>query len=471
MKRLIPLILAIVMTAALFSACEHVHVPGKEATCTEAQVCAECGAVLTPAKGHTPGAEATCTEPQLCLVCGAVIAPAKGHTPDHEATCLEPSTCTVCGVEIEAAKGHTPGAEPTCTEAQVCTECGEELQPAAGHKLDANGKCTVCGKQVSTVSQQYTAPGGKTNELPQELVPETANEGHYHNNINAYYNGTVLICGDYGMEYFSPGTSGCAPYAEAVNAFAAKYPNLNVTAAIVPKCAAFQSPEGFNDPYENTVAFINNTYALMDARVKKADGIGTMTPHKGEYMFYRNDHHWTSLGAYYASVAYCEANGITPYALDTYETYIATGAGGSLKGYANGDYHLSLNPDYSVCHYPHTGYLMTYNNGGVWYKGTALNPNIAEYWGMFICGDQPLTVIDTDNKNGRALIVFKESYGNAFVPYMIDYYERIVVVDIRKDTDSVGAIIERYGITDALIINNAQAISGFASTIRSKTLS
>ena len=473
MKRIFSLVLALLCAVPL-CACGHTeHIPGAAATCTEPQVCLECGEVIAPALGHKPGDEATCTEPQLCTVCGAVLQEALGHKPGEEATCTEPQVCLVCGEELTPALGHEPGDEATCTENQVCKRCGEVLQEAFGHKLNAAGACTVCGKQISAPDQQYT-PGKTAAQAPSytgELIPESQNTGHYHNDLTAYMNGTVLICGDYGMEYVNPGTAGCAPWAEAVNAFAAKYPSINVTALITPKCAAFQSPSNYANPYENTVAYINNTYALLNARVKKADAIGTMTPHAGEYMFYRTDHHWTGLGAYYASVAYCEANGITPYALDSYATVVAPNMIGSLYGYSGNDANLKRNPDYTVGHYPHTGYLMSYSSGGAWYKGTAINPNSNQYWGMFMCGDQPLTVVETDNKNGKALLIFKESYGNAFAPYMIDYYEKVVVVDIRKDSGSIASIIERYGITDTLFINNLQAISGFASAIRTKALS
>ena len=108
---------------------------------------------------------------------------------------------------------------------------------------------------------------------------------------------------------------------------------------------------------------------------------------------------------------------------------------------------------------------------GVQYNGQAVNGSVSDYAGMFLCGDQPLTVITTDNKNGKTLLVFKESYGNAFVPYMIDYYERIVVVDIREDVGSVSGIISQYGVTDALIINNCQAATSLRSNLESRALS
>ena len=54
---------------------------------------------------------------------------------------------------------------------------------------------------------------------------------------------------------------------------------------------------------------------------------------------------------------------------------------------------------------------------------------------------------------------------------MIDYYERIVVVDIREEVGSVSGIISQYGVTDALIINNCQAATSLRSNLESRALS
>ena len=54
---------------------------------------------------------------------------------------------------------------------------------------------------------------------------------------------------------------------------------------------------------------------------------------------------------------------------------------------------------------------------------------------------------------------------------MIDYYERIVVVDIREDVGSVSGIISQCGVTDALIINNCQAATSLRSNLESRALS
>ena len=443
MKKWLCIVLAAVLSVPL-TAC-HKHIPGPEATCTTDQICLECEKVLTPALGHEEGEPATCAAPQICLRCGEILAEALPHTPSG------PASCTV---------------------SQTCTVCGEVLIQANGHNVGADGICAACGKQVCELGQIYVAPGkgSYTDTDADGVVAETANSGHYHNDLASYYSGTVLICGDYGEEYFTPDPTGSNGYASIVNDFAAKYPNLNVTALIVPKCCAFESPADREDAGSSIRSFIGSTYDMMDSRVKTADAFGVMAPHAGEYLFYRTDHHWTSLGAYYASVAYCQANGIEPLALDEYETVIRGGVTGTLYMYSNHDGNLQRNLDYTACHFPTTGYTMQCYNGG-WYNAVAVNGSYRDYASVFINGDNPLTVINTDNENGKTLLIFKESYGNAFVPYMIDYYQRIVVVDIREETDSVAALIDRYGVTDALFINNEQAAIGFQDIIRGKAMS
>ncbi len=429
---------------------------------------------LTGCHKHVSAAPATCTEPEICTECGKVMTEALGHDPGPEATCAAPQTCRRCGIELSPQLPHTSAGPATCTEAEVCAVCGAVISPALGHTVGEDGVCTTCGQQVVPAGQRYIAPGkgsAVSSDNASAVTAETASDGHYHNNIAAYYANAVLVCGDYGVEYFDPDPTGSSAYAETVNQFAAKYPNIHVTCLLTPKCCAYHSPADYDDPHDNIASFIKSTYGMMDSSVTTVDCMGLMDQHAGEYMFYRTDHHWTSLGAYYASVAYCQANGLTPWTLDSYDTVVRTGYTGSLYMYGNHPAELTANPDYSVARFPHVGYSMVYYRDGVQYNGQAVNGSVSDYAGMFLCGDQPLTVITTDNKNGKTLLVFKESYGNAFVPYMIDYYERIVVVDIREDVGSVSGIISQYGVTDTLIINNCQAATSLRSNLESRALS
>ena len=426
-----------------------------EATCSEDSVCSACGEVLAPATGHAAGPAATCTEDQLCLTCGALLADRLGHTASGEASCAEDVICTVCG-EVLIPAAHEPDDGPTCIDEQRCLRCGTALLPPTGHTPNAeNGfTCADCGV---TLALDSNAPEGS-------YIHETAAGVHYHNTVDAYYSGAVLICGDYALEYFKMGSNGCAPWASAINSFANRFPQLNVSAMIVPKSCAYNAPAGLENRADDQRAFISATYDLLEDSIVAVDAMEVMDRHSGEYLFYRTDHHWTSLGAYYASYAYCRANGLVPRQLGSYETVVRTGCVGSLYSFcASPQNILKTNPDYTVYHLPEADCTMTI--GG--YEYPLMNTDTKYYSSGFIYGDNPLSVITTDNAFGRNLIIFKESYGNCFVPYMVDYYDTVIVCDIRSFKGSLSSLIAEYGITDALIINNVQAVTSLTGAVSS----
>ena len=372
-----------------------------------------------------------------------------------------------CGGEPAAVCEHVPGPAATCETAQTCTKCGEVLAPALGHEevledCEAGSHCARCGVTMAL-------PAGAD---PSACIDETVRDAHYHNNIEAYYSGNVLVCGDYALEYFSMDPTGSPAWADAVNGFADRYQGLHVSALLVPKSCAYHAPAGYENQAENQRAFISSTYALLRDGVTAVDAESLMAAHSGEYLFYRTDHHWTSLGAYYASAAYCRANGIVPRQLGSYETTVQTGYVGSLYSFcATPPDCLKANPDYTVCHLPAASYTMRYRNGGDFVSGDALNTETSAYASAFLCGDNALTVLETDNATGRNLLVFKESYGNAFVPFLLDYYDTVVVVDIRSETESAAALIAEYGITDALILNNVQASTSLTGDLSARLAS
>ncbi len=176
------------------------HTPGAAATCTTAQKCTVCQAVLAEAKGHTPGAAATCTTAQKCTVCQAVLAEAKGHTPGAAATCTEPQKCTVCDTTLNAKLGHAEvpheAKNPTCTEIGwaayvTCSRCDyttyaekaalghtEVIDTAVAATCTATGltegkHCSVCSEVL--VAQTITSALGHT-EVTDKAVAATCTE-------------------------------------------------------------------------------------------------------------------------------------------------------------------------------------------------------------------------------------------------------------------------------------------------------
>ncbi len=71
----------------------------------------------------------------------------------------------------------------------------------------------------------------------------------------------------------------------------------------------------------------------------------------------------------------------------------------------------------------------------------------------FIQGDTPLSKIVTDQKNGKKILVIKDSYGNALVPFLVDNYEEIYVLDPRNIETDLSSFVKTHGIQDVLLVN------------------
>ena len=80
-------------------------------------------------------------------------------------------------------------------------------------------------------------------------------------------------------------------------------------------------------------------------------------------------------------------------------------------------------------------------------------------YSTFIAGDNPYTVIKNDNlKHGSSCVVVKESFGNAFVPFLVDHYEKIYVVDYRYWQGNVVKLAKEKKVDDVIFLNNLSMI-------------
>ena len=178
---------------------------------------------------------------------------------------------------------------------------------------------------------------------------------------------------------------------------------------------------------------------------------------KGEYLYFRTDHHWTALGAYRAYEVFCKSASLKPVSLDTYEKRTSTGFLGTLYN-SSLDKNLAANPDTVEYYVPDLPYVQTNTNQDLsTYRGTL----ISEYssgktngYLTFMGGDIPLATIETENTNGKKIIVFKESYGNAFIPFLVPHYQTIYVADIRSFPYNAVEFIKNNSIGEVLFLNN-----------------
>ena len=191
--------------------------------------------------------------------------------------------------------------------------------------------------------------------------------------------------------------------------------------------------------------------------------------HKDEYLYYRTDHHWTTLGAYYAYEQFCKAKGITPTPLSSYTVDEYDGFLGTFYRDSNQNAEMAANPDKVVAYHPlSTEATLDYvDNNGQTLRGKIIYdesdaPASLKY-GTFITGDNSYSVINNpDVTDGSSCVVVKESFGNAFVPFLTDHYQTIHVIDYRYWKGSLSQFVTENNVQDVLFVNNLSAIRSTA---------
>lgn len=269
----------------------------------------------------------------------------------------------------------------------------------------------------------------------------------------------VFVFKNRAFEMFGGGPQMGKAYADVINSFnRAGVPKLQVYNLIIPVALEFELTEKYAKLQKPNRPAIENVYNHLDSNIKKVWAIDEIRKHRGEYIYFNTDHHWTSLGAYYAYRAFCATAGLTPVSLDTVAFKTKASFLGSLYRLTR-DPKLQSNPD-SVRYYLFKDSMNFYIGAsgklGYWGKSKmygegAKGPNS---YSVFLQGDLPVVKMETQHKNGRKILMVKESYGNAFAPFLINNFEKVIVVDQRYFTGNLIELIKYEGINELLFINN-----------------
>lgn len=221
---------------------------------------------------------------------------------------------------------------------------------------------------------------------------------------------------------------------------------------------------------EQTIDYYYNSYK----GVTGIETVRTLREHNSEYLFFRTDHHWTALGAYYVYRNFCEAKGFTPNELSSFETMEFTPFLGTYYTKLNKPADMEAKPDTVTAYIPHGTNTMTYqDNDGNEYEWNVIRDvskrSSGSGYATFIAGDNPMAVIENPNINdGSSCLVLKESYANCFVPFLVDHYQTIYIVDFRYAKVNVMDFVKEKQIKDLIVINNIGIINSesVATTIK-----
>lgn len=325
-----------------------------------------------------------------------------------------------------------------------------------GESLRQDEEPTTAKPTQTEAPTETTEMTETTEELPEITEPEATAEDL----------GQAILVGNRAMDVPYLDEEAISIYADSVNAIAEAL-GVRTFCIDVPNAAAFYAPKEYRTGDCDQKATIELCYSKLSDKVIAVDAYTPLARHTDEYIYFRTDHHWTQLGSYYAYTAFCEAAGLTAEPLEKFEAGSYPNFVGSMHTFLSGYWQAEIlrqEPDTLYYYRPFVELNTTYydNASLSWGASTGtichIDSGMSNKYLTYLSGDHPVTVIETDVE-GPVCLLLKESYGNAFAPWLTSHYSKIIAVDPRefnrdgKPSMDLKAFAQEHGVDDCIILN------------------
>lgn len=238
--------------------------------------------------------------------------------------------------------------------------------------------------------------------------------------------------------------------------------NTTIYSMPAPLASEFYVPSNAADYSSSQSDRFDQIAEKLDDRIVSINICDDLAAHTEEDIYCRTDHHWQPLGAYYACQAFTEVAGVPFADLSTYEKNVNSGYVGTMYAYSQ-DSRILNDPEDFTYYVPQCDYTTYYYDSSFNYQyeyDLIIDVDVASSYLMFMGSDTFIVKIDTAVKNGRTLLLVKDSYGNAMVPFFTGSYEQIFVVDMRYFNLNLADFINQMGVTDVLFSMCAYSVVG-----------
>lgn len=248
---------------------------------------------------------------------------------------------------------------------------------------------------------------------------------------------------------------------EAVESFASAYPQVNMVLTLVPGASAIHTDKlpSYAPPVEWQEA--SDYVADGLSRVHYQDITDVLLEHGEEYLYFKTEPHWTSLGAKYGFYALAPALNITPV---EEEAYVRYNVSNSFRGELAARWGGHREPDTVEIYTPKTGidYYVTYNGGGKnvssLYQRSALSGG--DHYDVFLGGDWARVDVTTGADTGRSLLILRDGSAGPLVQFLYPYFDHITLLDPRLFYGNVELVMKTESITDVLFVYDADTFLG-----------
>lgn len=276
-------------------------------------------------------------------------------------------------------------------------------------------------------------------------------------------NGVYIGKKDYLMEIpTAPNQKALDNNLDAISNFSASHPDINTVMTLIPNAAyIYDHLIPRNAPVRDQEKDIKYVMNAVSTSLNFVDLTKTMSSHKEENIYYKTDHHWTTLGARYAFDALSTALGIEKPTQE-YKIYPVThsfqGTLASKSGYDKALDTIEIYVPQGV----NTECVVNFTDEGKKtasiYESAALENK--DKYEVFFGGNHTRIDISTPMEGKKNLLLFKDSYANCFIPFLVPYYRNIIVIDPRYFYDDIESLISDNEITDVLFLYNVNTFLG-----------
>ncbi len=253
---------------------------------------------------------------------------------------------------------------------------------------------------------------------------------------------------------------------DALVSLSEAYPGM-VSAIIAPTSAVVYAENiPANAPMLDMDAMIDEVIAAGEAAgANMVDVRDTLAAHKDEYIYYRTDHHWTTLGAYYAYEAYCESLEMTPFDTSAYNVV-------EVSDFYGTHYAKARTWDAvadTLTYYEMDNQLTVYNIYGAnsvevdTVSDIYIYENFDAYdkYGAFMQGNPGYSSLEGDGEG--SILIIKDSYANCFMPYLVANYAQIDILDYRFYAYSLDYLAEENDYSEILVLFNIDSFKSDAT--------
>ncbi|WP_286924078.1 MULTISPECIES: DHHW family protein [Lysinibacillus] len=244
----------------------------------------------------------------------------------------------------------------------------------------------------------------------------------------------------------------------AINDFHLANPNVEKHIMLIPTAISILDKKLPNFvSHDDELTYIDKVKKSLNTKINFIDVYPTLRSKENEYIYYKTDHHWTTKGAYYAYLELSKNLNFTPTQKESFNIKKITNSFyGSL--YSKGGFR-HIDPDSIELYEPKEAikYKVEYvdedKTSSTLYEMNNIKKK--DKYTVFFNGNHPLVKITTENTSEKKIVVVKDSYANALLPFLLPHFSEIQVIDLRYYSDSLHLFIQKNKIDEMLLIYNA----------------